>query len=96
MDDEAKKKRWEAKILEIHGVEHFNQDLVNSTYQLGAKIREAFGGDCCCENDGDVQLILMQLMAYDEADVLAVAGDRDAPGRTSEGIEWVLDIVEGR
>ncbi len=94
--DEEKKKQWQDKILAVHGKPHWNTELVSATYQLSIKIREAFGGDCCLAHEGDTQLILMQLMAYDEAKVLAVAGDRNSPGRTSQGIEWVLDNVEGR
>ena len=96
MDYEEKKKLWEAKVLEVHGVPHWDQKLLDSTIPYAAKIREAYGGDCCHANIEDHQLVMLQLMAYDEAKVLAVAGDRQTPGRTSQGIEWVLDNVEGR
>lgn len=93
---EEKKKLWEAKILEVHGVPHWDAKLLDSLVPYSAKIRAAFGGDCCHANIEDHQLVLMQLMAYNEADVLAVAGDRQTPGRTSEGVEWVLNAMEGK
>ncbi len=96
MTDEEKMEFWKANILKIHGVPHWDEKLLDSIVPYSAKIRAAFGGDCCHANVEDHQLVLMQLMAYDEANVLAVAGDRDAPGRTSEGVEWVLNAMEGR
>ncbi len=93
---EEKMELWKANILKVHGVPHWDQKLQDRTYRLEAKIREAFGGDCCHANIEDHQLVLMQLMGYKEGDVLTVAGNRDTPGRTSQGIEWILNAMEGK
>ncbi len=92
--DEEKMELWKANILKIHGVPHWDQKLQDRTYKLEAKIREAFGGDCCHANIEDHQLVLMQLMGYEEVGVLGVAGNRQTPGRTSQGIEWILNAME--
>ena len=81
------------RIRELLKLPVWHKDLCHEAHKFGALIRKEH--DWVNANIESVRLDLIKLLDYNIEDVLAVMRNKDAPGRNTDELDWVVAELEG-